>query len=110
LPRFKAKFLAVWAWTTGSARSMSAAIDPDDPDARHAHLHKCGHWPRSSTRPSSTASCWISYSTERRTGSGVTDAAKIPDDIVGSDDFVRKPWQPYLEAALGFRITGTPPS
>ena len=25
------------------------------------------------------------------------------DDIAGNDDFVRKPWQPYLDAALGFR-------
>ena len=41
-----------------------------------------------------------------RTGiEGMTEepaAAKLQDDI-GSDDFARKPWQPYLEASLGFR-------
>jgi len=29
--------------------------------------------------------------------------AEQPDDIAGSDDFVKKPWGPYLEASLGFR-------
>jgi carbazole 1,9a-dioxygenase len=30
-------------------------------------------------------------------------APKGGDEISGSDDFVRKPWKPYLDAALGFR-------